>query len=773
MSLPRILLLTIVSIIAIPSAIYGITPVVVVDSEKSPIEGAAVSLILNRDSTIVDISMTDAEGRALLKDNASDSLTLMVRCFGYEPYKSPSGISSDTITLTQSPAMLSEVTVTSRQQSLRRKADRFIFDPGALRNEVSTSYEVIRMTPLLETSGSSVSILGKGTSQIFINGRDPDMEPDALMEMLRAMPAAEIKRIEIITTPGSAHSASAAGGIVNIVTDNPSQGLRGSASAAGEYYNERVSPQASLWTAYAHEKLRVSLSMAYYGKAANESTDNLYQYHDLGYAVRNKTRSTGWSDYLSARLNASYDLSGRSTAGVEFSINGGRAHRSSEIKTVTSSQDAEVVSITSIENRKPWIRPNFGILAFHTLQTDSRGSNLDITVSYNAKASRLRSDYHWEPGPESQQTDVKSHGVSVKPKYLLVIDDRHRLEAGYELLATRIDNLYDAGANSNRFLYKETINSGFANWDASWTSAFRTSLGLRVEDSRVNGVQDMGSVSFRHNYTDLFPSFSFSLDLPWQGNQNISMSAARYISRPFYSSLNPFVIWTSETTCSKGNINLRPNYQWSFSMYYSFLKDFVFGAYYGTAKDSRHDYTYQEDNVTVSSKKNFGDFRIANGFLSYNRSFGGFWRMKASASFYYTAYDAWLDNTDLGRRYCSYSFNLQNNIVLTRHKDLTLFWMYAFYSPTKLITNDGKYKNVLMLSVNKKFSNGITISMEADNLLGFKNDAHYTSAAYSYSEHSAMYPARVSLKFNYVFGKQKVSRPAEKYELDFIRRFEE
>jgi hypothetical protein len=98
---------------------------------------------------------------------------------------------------------------------------------------------------------------------------------------------------------------------------------------------------------------------------------------------------------------------------------------------------------------------------------------------------------------------------------------------------------------------------------------------------------------------------------------------------------------------------------------------------------------------------------------------------------------------------------------------------YALYSPVKSITNNGKYKNLLSLSANKKFVNGLTLSLEASNLLGFKNDCHFSSVGYSYIERSLMYPAQVEVKFNYSFGKRRVAGADDRYHSALDSRFKE
>jgi hypothetical protein len=206
-------------------------------------------------------------------------------------------------------------------------------------------------------------------------------------------------------------------------------------------------------------------------------------------------------------------------------------------------------------------------------------------------------------------------------------------------------------------------------------------------------------------------------------------------------------------------------------LYYSFLNDFVYGATYSVSTDALMDYTYQDGDATVSSTRNFGNNREFSTFISYNHLFGGFWRVKSDARLSHSKFDAWLDGIDLGRHSLDYSFNILNSITVSRHHAIRVECNYALYSPIKSITDNGKFKNLLSIAASKKFTNGLTISLEANNLLGFKNNAHYTSARYSYREHRAMYPAQVTLKLNYLLGKPRVTGAPDRYNSALNRRF--
>jgi hypothetical protein len=458
---------------------------------------------------------------------------------------------------------------------------------------------------------------------------------------------------------------------------------------------------------------------------------------------------------------------------MAVNLTDGQSHQTSTINSLLTDKAGIFSSNAVIKNSVPWRRPNIGILAYYTLFTDTKGSILDVTADYTTNISNTHTEYLWQSEPETQTTNVSGNAIHIKPQYKFVLSDKHQLDVGYDIFHSRLDNDYSAFESSNRFLYKESINSGFLNYNADWSEAFNTTVGLRLESTNIDATQYAISGNFSRNYTDFFPSFSCSLDLPWRGNQNISFSISRFILRPYYSSMNPFVYKTSETTYTKGNTDLRPSYEWEFSMYYSFLNDFVFGANYNIDSNTCLDYTYRDGETTISSVQNFDTSRSFDTFVEFNHVFGGFWRVKSSVSFGYDRYSAWLDDVNLGLHSCNFSYSLQNNIILSKSKKIRLFMYYALYSPVKSITNNGKYKNLLSLSANKKFVNGLTLSLEASNLLGFKNDCHFSSVGYSYIERSLMYPAQVEVKFNYSFGKRRVAGADDRYHSALDSRFKE
>lgn len=324
-----------ICLLSIPILIYGKASLFVLDKNKTPLAGAVVSLISKQDSIIMDAGITDANGHVFLEIGNSSNLRLSVRCLGFDDFDEDYSSSSNTVVLSESATKLSEVVITADPQMLIRKSNRFEFTPGTLKKEVANSYELLKLTPLIEVNKGYFSIIGKGNTQIQINGRNPQMDANALVEMLNALPAEQIKKVEIITTPGSAYSASDNGGIINVIVEHPTDGYIGSVSARSDYYNKRVSPLVSIWNGYSCGKLNLSLSASYSGGSTNQVHENNYEYTDLNRYVTNLTTISGWSNGLSARLNAQYSFSKRSTLGFAVNLSMSQSDAKSNISSKT------------------------------------------------------------------------------------------------------------------------------------------------------------------------------------------------------------------------------------------------------------------------------------------------------------------------------------------------------------------------------------------------------------------------------------------------------
>ena len=736
-------------------ALAGGFRTVLVDAERQPVPGAVVSFYTLPDSALVDAVTSDAEGRVAFANAVPAPMVLRIQALGFLPFVAATGEVGDTLRLDRSTNQLKELVVNAKPV-MQRTAGQFTYLPNDLRTKTDNSFELLRLVPLLDVTDRSISIFGKGSSRIFINGRDPMIGLDATMEMLRATPPSHIVRIEIITAPGSKYSAADRRGIVNVVLSNPYEGVRGSTTATVRYMTGRVAPAYSLWLGASKGKFNASASFSYYSHNRHMKELGNYSYAMNDRKVTNLSRTSDYYFYLAGALTATYDFSKKSFLSLGFRINDEKSYLKTRVASETSENGEPAVSSSSyIHTRSPFAGPNYGFVGYYRLKTDDRGSKLEVAADYFTSQSRSNTEYLFDATAARQNESQTSDGVHFRSDYQHVFNRSHKLSAGYDFFRSKLVDDLDFYAQSNRFEYREMVNSVYASWRAQWSEAFSTSAGLRMENTHSDGFLVNTGERTKRNYTGLFPSISLSIDLP-RGNQNISLDIERDIRRPWYFSLNPFVRWTSDNTYTKGNPYLSAKHCWYGIIYYRFLRHFTFyiQAKYG---NSTLEYNYSDQNGnTVSSYSNNGKDSYWESGLRYEKMFWGIYNLRASTAIDNPTMEGFVDGNFIRFKKTTWGMNVQNIIMLNKH-GLTIYLSYYINSPGGLFTKErNRWSHALHCEVSKSFNNGLNMSLGAYSLLDTKNPIFYNSPDYSYSQRRLISYSSYEFKISYSFGKRRV-----------------
>ena len=125
-------------------------------------------------------------------------------------------VKNDSVMWNQS---LDGVTVTAQRQLIKQETDRVGYDVQADEDSRTENVlDMLRKVPMVTIDGEE-NILVKGNSnyKIYKNGHlDPSLTKNA-KEILKAMPASMVKRIEVITDPGAREDAEGVNAVLNIV----------------------------------------------------------------------------------------------------------------------------------------------------------------------------------------------------------------------------------------------------------------------------------------------------------------------------------------------------------------------------------------------------------------------------------------------------------------------------------------------------------------------------------------------------------------------------
>lgn len=465
---------------------------------------------------------------------------------------------------------LKDVEVVTMRQLVKTLDDRLSYnveaDPEA---STSTVLDMLRKVPLVSIDGEeNVRINGSNSFKIYKNGHpDPALSSNP-KEVLRAMPASVIKRIEVITEPGARYDAEGATAILNIVTaDGVSiEGLNGTVTAS---VNTFGSPNASAYIAARAGKFTLGATGFFQKQTRRQfaGEDETWQtYVETGTTMYNRYRNEqpAWVYHLD--LNASYELDSlnlitASFGGYRYGLNiCGDSH--------IEYHDAAGRLLTSYDN--PFYMPHYGFMSWNgRADWEHRTSRADevLTASYMFSTTGQHEeqfdtlinlinppfDYtsynKWGKERFIEHTWQLDYQLPLWSHHLLEVGGKYILRLNHSHNTMHYDGVEGLDTDS-RFKHDMHVGAAYASWRYK-VGEFTLRGGLRYEYSHFRAsYPDGDGEPFGRDLHDVVPSAS----VHWQMSQDNSLrlSWATSLNRPGIQYLNP-AVRRYTTTIEYGN----------------------------------------------------------------------------------------------------------------------------------------------------------------------------------------------------------------------------
>jgi len=454
---------------------------------------------------------------------------------------------------------LQDVEVVTMRQLVKTLDDRLSYnvqaDPEA---STSTVLDMLRKVPLVSVDGEdNVRVNGGGNFKIYKNGHpDPSLSANP-REVLRAMPASMIKRIEVITEPGARYDAEGATAILNIVTVEGVriEGVNGTVSAS---INTFGTPNASAYVAARAGKFTLGTTGFFQKQAHRQfaSEDETWTtYKDTGTTMYNLYRNEQPAWVYNLDLNASLEIDSlnlitASFGGYRYGFN---IYGDSHIEY----HDAKGQLLTSYDN--PFEVPRYGGMSWNgRADWEHRTSRKDevLTASYMFSTTGQHEEQYDSlinlVNPPFAFTSYNKWGKerfiehTWQLDYQLPLWGHHLLEVGgkYILRLNKSHNRmnYDGAAEldtDTRFKHDMHVGAAYASWRYK-VGDFTLRGGLRYEYSHFRASYPNGDGEpFGRDLHDLVPSAS----VHWQLSpfNSLRLSWATSLNRPGINYLNPAV----------------------------------------------------------------------------------------------------------------------------------------------------------------------------------------------------------------------------------------
>ena len=747
------------------------------DEQSQPVAFANIILTAQQDSTMIKGTSTDDNGFFKLNALNKGVYKLKVSYIGYKAVLEVLTIDRDidlgTITLAEEAQNLDEVSIVYKKPTLKKEADRLVFNVENTALVEGNMLQVLRSTPGVLVINDNITVKNTAPT-VYINDRKVNLSASDLTQLLESSSANAIKSIEVITNPSAKYDASS-GVVLNIVMGkNLITGYRGNVFAN---YQQGIFPIYTAGTGhfFKSEKVNFYANYNYTDSKENRDDEENINYFDDSQNTdqfwQSMTNRNKWQETHNFNMNFDYALNPKNTLSLASSLLFLPYYKYKKSNNTSVYDALNMLDFFFDSNNLE--RDKKHNLAFdldfgHQFSKGELSLNTHFTDYDYRQNQDVISSYFQEDGSFIETTAFNTHNnqhtkiFAGKADYSLPVNSSSTFETGLKTShvetnsSTARHDIINGQAvldpnNTDSFDYKEDIYAAYANYSKDWEK-WSVILGLRTEQTKIKSVSILNNQTDRQNYLEWFPTASIS----YKPSDKFSVytNYKRSIERPDYQDLNPFRFYYNDNNVFVGNPNLKATITNHVVFGTSVFDHFTFEAYYKYSKNKIYALPRQDNatNTLLFMPLNV-DKTIDYGFdFIVNFNIAKDWTVYGLTSFYNwedrMVFDSNIVNQD---QWSNYS-ELQSNIAFLGDRSLdinlavTYFGkhLYGFrtvdamwFSDLSISKSIMKKQAVISLSVgdlfNAQYYNYITRYLNQFNTIHTRLDDRFIKLGFRYN----------------------------------------
>lgn len=758
----------------------------VTDSIGAPVPFAIVALLHAGDSALVAGTPTDERGNFVFTGMHRGIYFVKISATGYDVQFS-SIVSFDSTESIVIPPIVLRATIRNAVTVKAAKAT-FEFRNGNTIVNVENSalakgnsvFDLLPKLPGVSVDKGEISIRGKSGVIVMIDNRVQQVSGEQLVNLLRNMSAESVARIEILVNPPVKYDASGTSGMINIITKkNTQKGFFGNvyANTSQAFYNYSGGGLSLNYT-NAHVSLFSGVD-GFYGW--HTSAERFFRKFGSDQGTMEMETDTYWREKqtgLSFRAGADWYASKNATLGCRIDgAPGGYTSYGSSGNYVSGYNTMGFDHASSgsyIPNR--WNSTNYNVNG--EWRFDTAGTALRFFADYTdvrEKDHGYNDNSFYDVNgvttlpPNNYRNSNRSLAAiySARLDFTKAIDSTSTFEAGCKASSVRTSNdyLFERQNNSSgvfftdssltsRYDYNEETLAAYADYSKSWKK-LQLLLGVRAEETVLNGHNSHSDVVVQDRYFNLFPTVSFSYTAA--ENHELQLNLGRRIDRPAFDDLNPFIYYRDQYAFYQGNPALQPQYGNSAELSYSFKGAIVNSVSYERIDHVMLDHTFQNDTtkIFIETVRNMNFQQSFTYSLFIRKDIRSWWSLTFSGNLFFAAFKGDIRGVPFHTQTTSCFANLQNTFALPQHTNLELLVMYR--GPK--ISGITQINSVWMVSLAVKktfFNEKLSCTIGAEDLfhtMKFHTHARFDNQDWNfYMQYDSQ---RVNVSLSYNFGRVK------------------
>jgi outer membrane receptor protein involved in Fe transport len=683
---------------------------------NKPLAFATVVLLDAKTQQSVKGSLTKDDGSFELKSVMGKAYQLTVASVGYKnKVISITGTEADInvgkLFLSASSNSLKEVSVTAVRPILKQEVDRISYDVQAdPESKALTALDMMRKVPLLSVDANdNIKLKGSGHYKILINGKESALVAKDPSEVLKAMPADNVEKIEVITTPPAKYDSEGLSGIINIITKrNADQGYNASISGR---YNSVFGPGLYMHGNVKQGKLGVSM---FAGTNHNNGFNAAFGNTQTIFGGQSTTQtgygSNNFKNYF-GNAELSYEIDSLNLLTGSIELFHGNSDQNNDQFSNTLNYDGSIAqqdrqmfsSLSSFEGLDASINYQIGFKRNKDqLLTLSYKFSFSPNTQYNNDVFSERFNYYQSVQPnffQNNNAGERSHTIQIdyaEPFKKLTFEAGGKVILRNDYSNFQRSDLDSATNNynlnplyTNDFNYNQDVYSLYNSYQLKmnkWTAKG----GLRLEHTSVDANFASAGATVSQNYNNLIPSISIQRSFK---TSSISLGFTQRIQRPGIYQLNPFIDSSNPKFISTGNPNLRPELNNTFELNYSNFSNNSFTA----------GLSYQFSNNSIQNVSSLKVDSIANNIKDTVTN---------------TTYQNLGSNRTLGLN-INTNFNITKKLSISLNGFVSKVWLRGTYNG-QFYENSGITGNAFA-NAGYKFDNGYRIGIDAGFFSGNVN----------------------------------------------------
>ena len=679
---------------------------------------------------------------------------------------------------------LDEVVVAQRRKLIKNDIDKLTYDVQHDKTaQTKTTLEILKKIPLVTVDGQeNIRVQGSTSFKVYRNGHpDPSLSGQNLKDILKAIPASTIKRIEVITDPGAKYDAEGTTAILNIVmmSNTKLQGISGNVNSDVDTHG---SVRLGTYLTTKVGKLTTTVNYNYMNQSRKQTENNreeVYNYVKTGEQKREYgTNSTAATIHF-GNISASYEIDSLNLMTASANFFGYKADANTQNTNERWDKNNQLIYKFNNDMTTPdYSYVNIGGRFDYQHKTHLDGEVL--TLSYMLAATRPQTTFRQTYSnmvnfPVSytsydQNTRERFTEHTFQIDYVRPFGKHHKIESGtkYILRNNNSTSLMDYQGTTpdmeSKFKHKAQVAAAYLSYILT-AGKWAARAGLRYEFTRMKASYPDGSNPDYHaNLNDWVPSASLQYKI--SDGQTLKFSYNTSINRPGIGYLNPAIISTP-TAVSFGNANLGSSRNQKLQLEYMLVTSKLtlqLSPYYSFTNNGIGRILYEQNRKDVSTFQNILKSKIfgISSYTAWTPFTGTSFTLNASMRYArITLPTPYIKNSGCGG---GIYFNWEQKIPwkLTLTTSIGGEYGNRVYDPYAI---EGHWFYYDFTLTRRFFKDKLTVSLSAESPFIKERSSTYRIVQGDYTgyERDVMKPQRFGIGLSWKFGKLRASvRKAER-----------